>query len=623
HLFRRLMLAPAMELDYDGAAELKTDSPDEGPLPEFHLIDLDLSGGDAPSGLLAEGRLIARRILELRQQEPDLAYSQIAILLRSSRNREEVIAAALAQAGIPAIATGGSAFAESPEVELALDLLRLIDNPRQDIPLAAVLRSPLFGLSHDQLVDIRLLDKKADLWQALRLAPDSGLPCGGRVRSFLDQLTAWRRLAAESGVDQLLLQVYNDTSLMGLVGAMEGGERRQANLELLHARAHRYQEQSGAGLFRFLCRMDDDRRLDNDVEAALPPREGADAVQIMTIHKSKGLEFPVVFVAGLAARFNTKDEHPDVIYQSDLGLAGRRVLRDKHLKFNTLSHLAVARRQREQSLAEEMRILYVALTRAKQRLILTASSRDLSRQAASWPERLDGEGKMQQYALTAALCPLDWLAPALLSDGGAAPLRELAASSLPEPGGTAWQCSIHPLSELALPANAEEKTAEDAPLDEGLLEQVRQRFAWTYPHAHRCAYPAKWSVSELNRLGLAEDERSQVRLLPDVEEEQPGGPAANVRGSAIHRMLEVMDFSLSGREEIAAQAERLTAEGALTPEEAAAVDGEALERFFLSELGQRLRAAARVRRESPFTISRALDEDDFVLIQGVIDAAFW
>ncbi|MBR3391700.1 MAG: helicase-exonuclease AddAB subunit AddA [Firmicutes bacterium] len=624
HLFRRLMLAPAMELDYDEAAELKAGSPEAGPLPEFHLVDLDLSGGDAPGGLLAEGRLIARRILELRAEEPDLEYSQIAVLLRSSRNREEIIAAALAEAGIPAVATGGSAFAESPEVELALDLLRLIDNPRQDIPLAAVLRSPLFGVSHDQLVEIRLLDKKADLWQTLQLAASSDLSCSGRVRSFLAQLTAWRRLAAECGVDQLLLQVYNDTSIMGLVGAMEGGERRQANLDQLHARAHQYQEQSAAGLFRFLCRMDDDRRLYSDADATLPPREGADAVQIMSIHKSKGLEFPVVFVAGLAARFNTRDEKPDVIWQSDLGLAGRRVLRDQHLKFNTLSHLAVARRQHEQSLAEEMRILYVALTRAKRRLILTASSRDLGRQAAAWPERLDGEGRMQQYALTAAICPLDWLAPALLSDGGAVCLRDLASGPLPAIGDASWQCFVHPLSELALPTDAEEKQAEEAPVDEGLLEQVRQRFAWSYPHAHRCAYPAKWSVSELNRLGLVEEERSEVRLLTNGEEEQAaGGPAANVRGSAIHRMLEVMDLAQSGREEIAAQIESLTAEGTLAPEEAAAVDGPALARFFRSDLGARLARAEKVRRESPFTLSRPLDDDDSVLIQGVIDAAFW
>ncbi|MBQ3287553.1 MAG: helicase-exonuclease AddAB subunit AddA [Firmicutes bacterium] len=624
HLFRRLMLAPAMELDYDEAAELKTESQEAGPLPEFHLIDLDLSGGDAPNGLLAEGRLIARRILELRAEDPELEYSQIAILLRSGRNREEIIAAALAEAGIPAVASGGSAFAESPEVELALDLLRLIDNPRQDIPLAAVLRSPIFGFSSDQLVEIRLLDKKAELWQALQLAAGSDLSCAGRVRAFLAQLNAWRRLAAERGVDQLLLQVYNDTYLMGLVGAMEGGERRQANLDLLYARAHQYQEQSAAGLFRFLCRMDDDRRLDSDVEAALPPREGADAVQIMTIHKSKGLEFPVVFVAGLAARFNTRDEKPDVIYQSDLGLAGRRVLRDQHLKFNTLSHLAVARRQREQSLAEEMRILYVALTRAKKRLILTASSRELSRQAAAWPERLDGEGKMQQYALTASLCPLDWLGPALLSDGGAAPLRELAAGQLPAPVEEGWQCFVHPLSELALPTQAAEKQTYEAAVDEGLLEQVRQRFAWTYPHADRCSYPAKWSVSELNRLGLVEEERSEVRLLTDGEEEQAaGGPAANVRGSAIHRMLEVMDLSRGGRADISAQTETLQAAGVLTPDEAAAVDAAALARFFRSKLGVRLARAAQVRRESPFTLSRPLDDDDSVLIQGVIDAAFW
>lgn len=623
HLFRRLMLAPAMELDYDRAAELKTAGAEEGFLPEFHLIDLDLAGGDAPTGLLAEGRLIARRILELRKEEPTLEYSQIAVLLRSSRGREEVIAAALSEAGIPTQASAGAAFSEAPEVVLALDLLRLIDNPRQDLPLAAVLRSPLFGFSSDQLVDICLLQREAGLWQALHLAAESDLDCCEQVKGFLEQLEDWRWQASELGVDELLLRVYHDTSLPGLAGAMPGGQLRRANLDLLYAKAHQYQSQTAAGLFRFLGLMDDERRLTPGGEAA--SAGAAEAVQIMSIHKSKGLEFPVVFVAGLAGRFNTQDERPDVIFHSDLGLAARRVLRVEQVKYNTLAHLAVARSLHEQSLAEEMRILYVALTRAKTRLILTASGRQLAQQAETWPERLDREGKMQQFALAAARAPLDWLAPALLSDGGAACLRELAPGPLPPPAGVAWQCAVHPLSELALPAAPEgEFAAAVAEVNQDLLEQVRARFAWRYPYADRCDQPAKWSVSQLSRLGLAEEERTQVRLLPAAEEEEaPAGPAADRRGTAIHRVLELMDLSRWGRAEIAAQIETFIAAGALAPEEAGAVDPALLEAFFQSELGQRLRTAAQVRREAPFTMAVSLDDRDDLLVQGVIDAAFW
>ena len=625
HLFRRLMLAPAMELDYDEAAELKAASEAEGFPPELHLLDLDLSGGDAPVALLAEGRLIARRILEIKADDPELDYSQIAVLLRTSKGREEVIAAALAEAGIPALATAGSSFADSPEVALTLSLLQLIDNPEQDLPLAAVLRSPLYGFSSDQLVEIRLLDKKAGLWQALQLAAASELPFSDEVRRFLDQLSEWRRQAGEKGVDELLLTVYHDTALPGLVGAMEGGERRQANLSRLYTKAHQYQALHASGLFRFLLMLDDERRLTADREAAPWPGAGADAVQIMSIHKSKGLEFPVVFVAGLAGQFNTQDERADVIYQSDLGLAARRVLRERHLKFNTLAHLAVARRQHEQSLAEEMRVLYVALTRAKRRLILTASARRLSRMAAAWPEQLDDSGKLQQFALGAAAAPLDWLLPALLSDGGAGCLRELCEGKLPPAGeGAAWRCFIHPLSELALPP-APTVSEADLSCDEALLRQAGALLEWTYPHADRCLYPAKWSVSELNRLFLQdEEERSAVRLLPGAEEEEEAfsRPGAKVRGSAIHRLLELMDLAAVSRDGIRAQMDGLCRSGQLTAEEAEAVDAAVLERFFQSQLGRRLQRAESVRRESPFTMRLDLDADDDLLVQGVIDAAF-
>ena len=628
YLFRRLMLRPAMELDYDAAAELKAARPEEGFTPEFYLIDLDQAGGDAPPGLLAEGRLIARRILELRREDPELSYDRIAVLLRSSRNREEVIAAALAEAGIPAVAAGGESFAESPEVVLALSLLQIIDNPRQELALAAVLRSPVFGFSGDELVEIRLLDKQAGLWQTLHQAAESDLACAGRVQSFLEQLSSWRQLAGETGVDELLLQVYHDTALPGLVGAMTDGERRQANLKRLYARAHQYQSQSPAGLFRFLCRMEDDRV--NAVAEPASPAGGSDGVQIMSIHKSKGLEFPVVFVAGLASRFNTQDERPDVICQSDLGLAARRVIRERRVKYNTLSHLAVSRRQHEQSLAEEMRILYVALTRARQRLILTASARDLESQAQAWPEQLTEEGRLQQYALSAARSPLDWLAPALLSDGGAGCLRELCPNAPPQAAAEpAWDCRLLPLSELALPAApAVAEDREQLP-EESLLRQVKAQLDWSYPFTDRCAYPAKWSVSALNRLHLdADEERSRVRLLPGAEEEeadeQPaaGWPAANVRGSATHRLLEVLDLRRTGRGEIAGQLEGLLAAGLLSREEAAAADLRAVERFFAGELGRRLREAPEVRREAPFTMEMPLDGDDSVLVQGVADAAF-
>lgn len=631
-LFQQLMTREVAELDYDRQAALYPGRDSLGQPPELALIDLGTRGDQAPPGLLAEGRWIARRILELRQE--GYALSEMAVLLRAGKSRESLIVAALAEAGIAAAADHEDDYTESAEIRLALALLQLIDNPHQDIPLAAVLRSPLFGFSADDLVSIRLASREGDLWQALTAAAQTEDALGQRALVFCRQLQAWRRLAGEERISDLLAAIYRDSGFSRLLSAMSNGRRRRANLRLLQERARQYEASGYAGLFRFIRLIEDGQALQVR-QGAASLGAGEDAVRVMTIHKSKGLEFPVVFVAGLSANFNAMDERQDVIWERGLGLGARLADRQQRCKYPTLSHHAVAEKLRQQSLAEEMRVLYVALTRARQRLILTASLKNTGSALAQWGDAAAAAGSQPTLALcdlAAARQPLDWLIPALLRHEDAAALRQAAALPLPRlASDSRWQVSLVAAAELqatdAAAAPPQPGAAVEVPAD--LQQAVESALSYRYPQARLCPYPAKWTVSALNRLGLTAEELDSRLLLPEEEAEasgsQPLGTLTGAeRGIACHRFLELADLSHTSRPELEQQLRQMQRQQLISPQLAAAIDLPRLAAFFRRGLGQRLSQAKRVRREAAFTLLLPLAEsEDSILLQGVLDAAFW
>ena len=436
-------------------------------------------GGATPAGgpaapdleeltaLEREALLVARRIRRMVQGDPErpgaefqvwdtekkayreITWRDIVILLRATKDRAPVFLEALQQQGIPAYADLGGGYFAAIEVETILSLLRVIDNPRQDIPLAAVLRSPLVGLTADELARVRLAAPGEDFYTAVVRAAKPAGPvvqgggattddltavsaAGGdslaeRLAGFLSRLERWRTLARRQPLGDVIWQLYRETGYLEFAGGLPGGAQRQANLRALLDRARQFEGFARHGLFRFLRFIERLQQNEGDLGTARALGENEDVVRVMSIHRAKGLEFPVVIVADLGHAFNLRDLSADVLLHGRLGLAPLYFDTAAGVKYPTLPYLAAAHRLRLEALSEEARILYVALTRAREKLLLVGSARDLPRRAASWCAGLLHDGEQLPAMLMArAGSHLDWVAAALARHPQGTSLRRLA-----------------------------------------------------------------------------------------------------------------------------------------------------------------------------------------------------
>lgn len=644
------------------------------------------------TALEREAALVARRIRDLVEGSSDrsgpafsvwdkksrsyrpLEYRDIVILLRATRGRSNVFIDVLQRSGVPAYAQVGTGYFSATEVELMLSLLAVIDNPRQDIPLAGVLRSPMVGLAAADLARIRLCVPAEDFFGALAAAgsrDDLG-DLSQRVRSFLEQLETWRTAARRGPLGRLIWRIYRDTGYLSYVEGLPGGQQRYANLLALYDRARQFDQFARPGLFRFLRFIDRLRESQQDLGTAPALGENENVVRVMSIHQSKGLEFPVVFVAGLGNGFNWQDIRRDLLFQRELGLGPMVVDPEQRLQYPSLAHQAVVESIRMETLAEEIRVLYVALTRAREKLVLVGSVRNLPRQCERWSEAVEHRGwALPDAYLAEARCYLDWIGPALGRHALGEPIRSLAGiQATPADGDvlgdpSAWDIRLWRPHEIlvfdgngGIPAAGSNETESDPnaellwsrvaslePLDRvapsELVEPLRQRLHWRYPFAEVAGRFAKVSVTEVKgRFGSDEEIPAQrpgsrsigLHRRPRFLHDNPGRLISATIGTATHLALQHLDLSSAlDAAEIRSQIERLVEMEALTPELAAAIDILSLVRFFASPLGLRLRAPrVLVHRELPFTMGlpvrevypelpEAVGADGRVLIQGVVD----
>ncbi|EAX46620.1 UvrD-like DNA helicase, C terminal [Thermosinus carboxydivorans Nor1] len=700
-LFSQLMTPRAAEMGY-GAAEALNPGPDYPPCDqltlagpvEVHLInqaeavaaapaadvvedeaeqqDAD-AGGDEPANsselvtaqeLTAferEAWLIARRLLALKEaghvvyDKHDKAYRPLAwrdivILLRTVQGKAGVLLDVLRQAGIPAYADVDGGYFEETEVQVMLSLLAVIDNPRQDIHLAGVLRSPLVGLTAGDLAAIRLC-KDGDLWTALTAAAGADIaePLRQKIGVFLERLDRWRSLARRRGVAELIWSIYRETGYYDYIGGMPGGALRQANLRVLYDRARQFEATNFRGLFRFLRFLERLRDRGSDMAVARALGEGEDVVRVMSIHKSKGLEFPVVVLADLGKQLNLRDTQELVLCHKELGLGPKVIRPDLRDSYPTLARWGIEHKLTLEAKAEELRILYVALTRAREKLILVGSVKKLADRCSDWCAMVGWQAQALPDALiTDAKNYLDWLGPAIVRHPGGAPLRALAGCDETPTAklaalNAAWQVITHAADSInpVAPAQPADNPLavclkELKPLPGGDSAWVAARLDWRYPYAAAVGQPAKLTVSEIKRrFALADQDGEQwypPRLAARPRFIQTAGKltAAEV-GTAMHTVMQHLnlagDMSASG---VRRELERLVAAEILLPEQAAAVDVEAIAAFFTSPLGQRLLNAAWRRRELAFcqvlpaaSIDPALaGTDETVFIQGVVDCLF-
>ncbi|MCL2203096.1 MAG: helicase-exonuclease AddAB subunit AddA [Defluviitaleaceae bacterium] len=637
--FSRLMCNEVGEVAYDEAAALK---PGKGyppwPAGMAGKIQVDLldekteeEPGDDPqptaASLVNETRMIARRVHHLLENqqiwdESLSAYrfcrlSDMVVLTRSLTSIAPVIIEELKNQGIPATAEMGAAFFAQIEVKTALSFLRIVDNPRQDIDLITVLHSPVYGLDEAELYNLRQNREEGDFYDCvLAYASNDKNPLRHKLTRFLSDLARFRAAAGYLPVSRLLGLIYDTTRYPAHAAAMPGGTARLANLRLLLERAMAFEETRLTGLFHFTRYIQRLHETKSRVSAAPTEAAGENTLRLMTIHKSKGLEFPIVFVSFLGRKFNLEDERAPIILHGEKGLGANYVNTHLRTVSNTLPRFSLQRLTRRENLSEELRCLYVAMTRAMQCLILTARCADYEKESEKWAEGLS------VYNRRAATRYLDWLMPCILS----------------RPDAPAFDFRVEALGDIAAsasPLHATEPPPFTAPAPP-LIPTLQQEQA----------LPSKLSISEIKRLyasDLTPDSTAGHDAMGTALQEAPYfDPPQFIRaqqgltplrmGSILHTLTEHMDYhrhttpaALDGL------IHALTEKNLLTPEEAAGIDRQKILTLAHSPLAERIRVAARLYREIPFVMAVPAGDimppappysDDKILIHGIIDAYF-
>lgn len=644
-VFENIMSTAFGELDYTADQRLYPRLPypeqlqDRVELDVVDMAALEREKGEAKvSRDAAEAEYVARRVRSLldsgfpvtqgegfRMVEPE----DIAILYRSPGSVMGHLTRALDRHRVPWTSDGSGDFFAETEVSVAVAFLEIVDNPRQDVPLLSVLTCPVYHFTGDDLARLRAQCPQGDLYQCVEAGEAQG---DTKCAAFLGQLRQLRAEAVDLPGHKLLWQIYEDTGLMVVYGAMEGGQTRQENLRLLHEYARRFEQNGHQGVFGLVTQL---RRLRESGQGLPSPgRESGGGVRIMSIHKSKGLEFPVVLVAGLNRSFNRRDQYAPVLFHPKLGVGPSGLDGDLQIEYPTLARRAVALQLDREMKAEEMRLLYVAMTRAREKLILITTSTDWAKQCAKLAP--DAGATPDPEALNALSTVGEWLLLPVLARPDAADLRAAAGVScpllLPEDH---WDIRVVPAVKPGRGQLREEKAEQQG---RHLTSEERVRLAWRYPYEALVNAPSKATATQLKGRELdqeaAEGTYGQIQRplefpRPRFDQAQRGLTPTEI-GTAVHTVMQLIRPEQADTPEgVAEEIARLVAQESLSPEAARAVAPESIAAFFCSPLGREAVAAADLRREFKFSMLTSaalldpeLPEEEQVLLQGVIDCCF-
>lgn len=661
-IFEHIMSAQLGEVVYDEEVKLVHGTLERPLSPgdvELLIIDRDAQADPDEEDILEEAdqieieaRLVTERIKKLLTQQiwdtrlndcRPVNYRDIVILMRSTAKWVGVFQEIFLAENIPCYADVNSGYFDTVEVGIFLDLLRLVDNKRQDIPLTGVMRSPIFDFSVDDLITIRADSPKGTFYEAVKKYGDSNNnQLGQRLVAMIDQLNRWKKEARLLPMDTFLWQVLLETGFYHYVGAMPGGIQRQANLRILHDRARQFQNTSFKGLFQFLRYIEQIQASSGDMDMAKILGENDNVVRLMSIHKSKGLEFPIVIVAGMGRQFNLRDLTNPLLLHKDLGLGPRFVNLQLRASMDTIARNVVKQRIRSENLSEEMRILYVACTRPKNKLILVGSVRRIDTAVKRWAR------PMAHHQLAQARCFLDWVVPVIMRHSQGSQLRDRMTTAWEEPiiqDTCCWQVQILSRFSLGEKLKRKRQRAEitgqlwKAEQEMPVSDEQEKIFAilnWNYPFKESETLPSKLFVTQIRENYKADRQQIAIQVPEVITQPQFIDPAPRLnalqRGTAMHKVMQHlgqinMDGSLTS---LSALLESLVNREILSELEAETVDLEAIQVFVNSPLGQRIKSAARVYREAPFNLICPANEvisgenisDETLLVQGVIDLYF-
>lgn len=586
-----------------------------------------------------EAKMVANRIEELFKQnymvydrkkgKRKLEYKDIAILLRSTTNTAPIYEKELASRNFPVFCDTSSEYLEASEIQTILALLKIIDNPMQDIPLVHVMRSPIGNFTDNELVEIRLSDNKGYFYEAIlkkRVAANEELR--RKIDTFLDLIENFRSLEKEIPLNELIWKIYTDTNYYNYVGLLNNGGLKQANLKMLFERAKQYESASFKGLYNFIHFMERLHKSSSDLSSAKIVGENDNVIRIMSIHKSKGLEFPVVFVCNSSKMFNKQDLTDTILIHQDLGFGPKYIDSKNHIEYPTLAKEAMKLKLETELISEEMRVLYVALTRAKEKLIITGTSKDFEKSLKEKEDMLslynakNGE-KIEERLLKKYTSYLDWITLLMLKD------KEQSKINL----------YVHKLEENTKQEVEDvQKKKEERKQNEEEIEKIRKELEWQYEYSISSQIPTKTSASKLKEeknnetteieldelLNSKKEYHMQVPKFASKEKEK----ISNARkGTLVHLCIQKLDSTKEyTKEDLQNLIQDLMDREIILREEAEVIPIIALQNYLKSNLWKELKDAKEIHKEEPFylelsanRVNKEYPQDENILLQGIMD----
>ena len=601
--------------------------------------------------IVLEAKFVARKIKNLIDNKyqiydrkkgiRDIKYKDICILLRSVTNVAGIYEKEISELGFPVYSDSSGEYLQSIEIETIMSLLRIINNPLQDIPLVTVMRSPIGNFTDNELIEIRMNDRNSNFYNAL-IKTDTP-----KVHRFLNLLEELREDSQYMALDEWIWNIYTKTGYMDYVSLMPNGNLRVSNLRMLFERAKQYESASFKGLFNFINFIDKIKFNSEDLTSAKIIGENEDVIRIMSIHKSKGLEFPVVILAGTGKQFNMQDLNGEILLDQDLGIGPQYIDYKRHIKFKTLPKRAIYIKSKKEAISEEMRVLYVALTRAKEKLIIVGRQKNVNKKMQEKQTTLETYSQeINPFIVQKCKTYLDWLEYVYLKEGI-------------ENTKNIFTLDIYKKEDLLKNLNKEENEEQDIyelinekaeKVNKEETENIEKLLDWEYEYKDLAGIPTKTSVTKIKEIANVEDINENTRKINiDIEEnpklsasitEKPkflnenkeikitNAQKGTVMHLCIQKMDERQDYDLQKIDELI---NNLQEKGLITEVEANSVNKKKLLEYTKSELWNTLKNAKEIHKEKPFYInvkaSRLYNnisekDDENILVQGVIDLYF-
>lgn len=636
YIFSQIMSKELGEIEYDEQEYLKfgaTYYENAGDDVEINLIETSVPKDDESKESAdaeiydeinenpqLEGKVIAKRIKELvgtldvydkklegyRKAE----YKDIVILLRSTTVYSDCFIEELSKQDIPVYCDKDMGYFDSTEVQIVMALLKIIDNPIQDIPLIAVLRSPIGNFTSDELVSIRTIEPNIPFYTAMQKGITQPLgEVSYKIENFLDRLDNWREKSKYLPLHEFIWQLYEETGYYDYTFLLPNGEKKQANLKLLIERAENYERTSYKGLFNFINYIENIKTTNGNMESSRIVGENENVVRIMTIHKSKGLEFPIVFLAGTSKRFNMKEFHDKIVLHQDWGFGADVIKYDKRIQYPAVPKQALILKSKLESLSEEMRILYVAMTRAREKLIITALTRNID----NTYDKLSGE--VTSYKLIHSSSFIDWIGLAVFEKN---------------PSWKVKNWSYNDVMNIETFSTVDEEKAKKNILENyessDEYKAVNELLSWKYPYEYATVLPTKISISEIKRMQLESDtENSLIKEKALIE--KPAFMSNEIKsgatyGTLMHLLVQKLDFDTCNIEE--------TLNNANIEEKMLEIYKNNLKKFTESTLYRRIQSSGKYKKETSFNLNVPIKEiynmeaetEDTIMLQGIIDLYF-